>query len=151
MQAPDFSLPDQNGTIHTLNQYAGKWVIIYFYPKDSTPGCTKEACNFRDGRQVLEDAGAVVLGISKDSVASHKKFADAHKLNFTLLSDTETDTIQAYGAWAKKKFMGREYMGTLRSSFLIDPKGIIRKIYETVKPETHAEEVLADLKMLQTT
>ena len=145
MQAPDFSLPDQNGTIHTLNQYAGKWVIIYFYPKDSTPGCTKEACNFRDGRQVLEDAGAVVLGISKDSVASHKKFADAHKLNFTLLSDTETDTIQAYGAWAKKKFMGREYMGINRNTYLIDPSGKIVKTYEGVNPLTHVGEVLKDL------
>ena len=116
MKAPDFSLPDQNGTLHTLSQYAGKWVVVYFYPKDSTPGCTKEACSFRDGRQFLEEAGAVVLGISKDSVASHKKFAEAHKLNFTLLSDTSTETIQAYGAWGQKKFMGREYMGINRNT-----------------------------------
>lgn len=148
MQAPEFSLPDQNGTIHTLSQYKGKWVIVYFYPKDATPGCTKEACSFRDGRQVLEDAGAVVLGISKDTVASHKKFSDAHKLNFTLLSDTSTETIQAFGAWAKKKFMGREYMGINRNTYLINPGGEIVKTYEGVNPLTHVGEVLEDLNEL---
>ncbi|MFO0882116.1 MAG: thioredoxin-dependent thiol peroxidase [Candidatus Saccharimonadales bacterium] len=145
MKAPEFSLPDQNGSIHTLSQYSGKWVIVYFYPKDATPGCTKEACSFRDGRQVLEDAGAVVLGISKDTVASHKKFADAHKLNFTLLSDTSTETIQAFGAWGKKKFMGREYMGINRNTYLINPDGEIVKTYEGVNPLTHVGEVLNDL------
>ena len=146
MQAPDFSLPDQNGTVHTLAQYKGKWVIVYFYPKDSTPGCTKEACNFRDGRQVLEDAGAVVLGISKDSVASHKKFADAHNLNFTLLSDTATETIKAFGAWGKKKFMGREYEGIKRNTYLINPSGDIEKVYENVNPMTHIKDIYEDLK-----
>lgn len=148
MKAPEFSLPDQNGTLHTLSQYAGKWVVIYFYPKDATPGCTKEACSFRDGRQFLEEAGAVVLGISKDSVASHKKFAEAHKLNFTLLSDTSTDTIQAYGAWGQKKFMGREYMGINRNTYLIDPNGKIVKEYKGVNPLTHVSELLKDLKEL---
>lgn len=148
MKAPDFSLPDQNGTLHTLSQYAGKWVVVYFYPKDSTPGCTKEACSFRDGRQFLEEAGAVVLGISKDSVASHKKFAEAHKLNFTLLSDTSTETIQAYGAWGQKKFMGREYMGINRNTCLISPKGEIVKEYKGVNPLTHVSELLKDLKEL---
>lgn len=148
MQAPDFSLPDQNGNIHTLKQYKGKWVVVYFYPKDSTPGCTKEACSFRDGRSFLEDAGAVVLGISKDSVASHKKFADTHKLNFTLLSDTSTETIQAFGAWGKKKFMGREYMGINRNTYLIDPKGEIVKEYIGVNPLTHVKNVLEDLEEL---
>lgn len=148
MQAPDFSLPDQNGTVHTLAQYRGKWVIVYFYPKDSTPGCTKEACSFRDGREFLEGAGAVVLGISKDSVASHKKFADAHKLNFTLLSDTSTETIQAFGAWGKKKFMGREYFGINRNTYLINPEGQIVKTYEGVNPMTHIGEVLKDLQEL---
>ncbi len=149
MKAPNFSLPDQNNNVHALAQYAGKWVIVYFYPKDATPGCTKEACNFRDGRQVLKDAGAVVLGISKDTVASHKKFADKHNLNFTLLSDTSTETIQAYGAWAQKKFMGREYMGINRNTYLINPEGDIAKTYEGVNPLTHVGELLKDLKTLQ--
>lgn len=148
MQAPDFSLQDQNGTTHTLKQYAGKWVIVYFYPKDATPGCTKEACSFRDGRQILEDAGATVLGVSKDSVASHKKFADAHKLNFTLLSDTSTETIQAFGAWGEKKFMGREYFGINRNTYLISPTGQIVKTYEGVNPLTHVGELLKDLQEL---
>ncbi len=147
-QAPDFSLPDQNGVTHTLSQYKGKWVVVYFYPKDATPGCTKEACNFRDGREFLEGAGAVVLGISKDSVASHKKFADAHKLNFTLLSDTSTETIQAYGAWGKKKFMGREYFGINRNTYLVNPKGELVKTYEGVNPLTHVGELLKDLQEL---
>lgn len=145
MKAPNFSLPDQNNNIHTLEQYAGKWVIVYFYPKDATPGCTKEACSFRDGREVLESTGAVVLGISKDSVASHKKFADAHNLNFTLLSDTSTETIQAFGAWGKKKFMGREYMGIERNTYLINPASEIVKEYKGVNPLTHVGEVLKDL------
>lgn len=146
MKAPDFSLQDQNGNTHSLTQYAGKWVIVYFYPKDATPGCTKEACSFRDGRQMLEDAGAIVLGISKDSVASHKKFSDAHKLNFTLLSDPTAATIQTYGAWGKKKFMGREYDGILRNTYLINPHGEIIKTYEGVNPLTHVGDVLADLQ-----
>jgi len=145
MKAPDFSLPDQNGTIHSLSQYKGKWVVLYFYPKDNTPGCTKEACSFRDGRDYLENKGAVVLGISKDSVASHKKFADAHKLTFTLLSDTSTDTIKAYGSWKKKKFMGREYEGINRDTYLINPEGDIAKKYEGVNPLTHVGQVSKDL------
>ncbi len=148
MKAPNFSLPDQNNKIHTLNDYAGKWVVVYFYPKDATPGCTKEACSFRDGRQILVDTGAVVLGISKDTVASHKKFADAHNLNFTLLSDTTTETIQAFGAWSKKKFIGHEYMGIDRNTYLINPAGEIAKTYKGVNPLTHVGEVLKDLKLL---
>ena len=109
MKAPAFSLKDQNGVVHTLEQYKGEWVVLYFYPKDATPGCTKEACAFRDGRDVLTQYGAVVLGVSKDSVESHKKFADKHKLTFTLLSDPEAETVKAYGAWGKKKFMGKTY------------------------------------------
>lgn len=148
MKAPDFTLSDQNGNLHTLNDYNGKWLVLYFYPKDSTPGCTKEACNFRDGRDVLENAGAAVIGISKDSVASHKKFADKHNLNFTLLSDESTETIRAYGAWGKKKFMGKEYEGILRNTYLINPEGEIVKTYEGVNPITHIGEVLQDLKQL---
>lgn len=148
MQAPDFSLPDQDRNIHTLKQYAGKWVVVYFYPKDKTPGCTKEACSFRDGRDYLNANGAIVLGISKDSVASHKKFAKAHNLNFTLLSDESIDTIKAYGAWGKKKFMGKEYMGIKRNTYLINPRGEIVKKYEGVNPLTHVSELLKDLKEL---
>lgn len=149
MKAPDFSLPDQNNELHSLSQYAGKWVIVYFYPKDATPGCTKEACSFRDGREFLEDAGAVILGISKDSVASHKKFVDKHKLNFTLLSDESAETIKAYGSWGKKKFMGREYEGINRDTYLINPDGEIVKEYNGVNPLTHVGEVLKDLEELQ--
>lgn len=146
MKAPDFRLPDQNGTLHSLEGYSGKWLVLYFYPKDSTPGCTKEACSFRDGRQFLEEAGAVVLGVSKDSVASHKKFAEKHNLNFTLLSDETTETIKAYGAWGKKKFMGREYEGINRNTYLISPTGEIVKKYTDVNPITHVGEVLKDLR-----
>ena len=148
MKAPNFSLPDQDGNIHTLKQYAGKWVVLYFYPKDKTPGCTKEACSFRDGRDYLEANGAIVLGISKDSIASHKKFADAHNLNFTLLSDESIDTIKAYDAWGKKKFMGKEYMGIKRDTYLINPSGEIVKKYEGVNPLTHVGELLKDLQQL---
>lgn len=148
MKAPEFTLPDQNGKMHSLKDYLGKWVIVYFYPKDATPGCTKEACSFRDGREFLESAGAVVLGISKDSVASHKKFADKHELNFTLLSDETTETIKAYGAWGNKKFMGREYEGINRDTYLINPQGEIAKEYKGVNPLTHVGDLLKDLKAL---
>lgn len=146
MKAPNFSLPDQDGIMHTLSQYKGRWIVLYFYPKDATPGCTKEACAFRDGREFLENTGAVVLGVSKDSVASHKKFAQKHKLNFTLLSDESTETIKAFGAWGKKKFIGREYEGIKRNTYLIDPAGQIVKVYENVNPITHIEEVYKDLQ-----
>jgi thioredoxin-dependent peroxiredoxin len=149
-QAPDFTLPDQEGKEHSLKDYAGKWVVLYFYPKDDTPACTKEACNFRDERDAIAEYGkAVVLGISKDTVRSHKKFADKYRLNFTLLSDPSTEIIDAYGAWGKKKFMGREFMGTLRNTYLIDPDGNIAKTYEGINPKTHAAEIIADLNNLQ--
>lgn len=143
MQAAEFNLPDQLGKFHKLSDYRGKWVVVYFYPKDDTPGCTKEACNFRDRLQDIK--GAVVLGISKDSVASHKKFAQKYSLNFTILSDEKLDTIKAYGAWGEKKFMGREFDGVLRKTFLIDPAGEIKKVYEKVNPLVHAEEIIRDL------
>lgn len=145
-QAPDFSLLDQDGVTHTLSQYRGKWVLVYFYPKDDTPGCTKEACAIRDADPDLSSLGAVVLGISADSVKSHKKFAEKYGLAFPLLADEDRAAINAYGVWGDKKFMGREYEGILRTSFLIDPDGIVRKVYENVKPEVHAAEVLQDLK-----
>lgn len=144
--APDFSLPDQDGKMHTLSQYRGRWVLIYFYPKDDTPGCTKEACMIRDAFPRFEGVHAEVFGISKDSVASHKSFAEKYQLPFRLLSDENREVIELYGVWREKKMMGKSYMGTARTSFLIDPEGVIQKIYESVKPEVHAEEVLADLK-----
>jgi peroxiredoxin Q/BCP len=145
-KAPNFTLPDQNGKTHTLHEYLGKRVLIYFYPKDDTPGCTTEACNFRDNIQTLSDAGLVVLGVSADSVKSHKKFADKFNLPFPLLSDENKEVCVAYGVWGKKKFMGREYMGISRMSFLIDEKGNIAKIYEDVKPKEHVVEVIEAIK-----
>lgn len=147
-QADDFSLPDQEGTLHRLSQYRGTWVILFFYPKDDTPGCTKEACNFRDSFVQLQSFGAVILGVSKDSVASHKEFAEKYHLNFPILSDEKRQVIQAYNAWGKKNFMGREFEGTLRMTYLINPMGEIQKVYERVNPLIHAGEILADLKML---
>lgn len=149
--APDFTLPDQNGTEHTLSQYRGKWVVVYFYPKDNTPGCTKEACSFRDGREQLERNGIVVLGISGDSVKSHKKFADEHNLNFTLLSDPSRDTIRAFGALGEKSMFGKAFEGILRNTYLINPDGQIAKEYLKVKPEDHAIQIIKDVEALQAT
>lgn len=143
--APDFTLADQDGKNHTLSDYRGRWVLLYFYPKDNTPGCTKEACMIRDAFPRFEGVHARVFGISVDSVESHKKFSDEFQLPFRLLADTGKDVVQRYGVWGEKKMMGRTYFGTKRTSFLVDPNGVIRKIYEGVKPEVHAEEVLADL------
>jgi thioredoxin-dependent peroxiredoxin len=148
-QAQDFSLPDQDGNIHSLAEYRGKWLVLYFYPKDDTPGCTKEACNFRDARSDIEKLAAVV-GISKDSVASHKKFSDKYHLNFTLLSDPNHEVIEAYDSWKPKKFMGREYIGTSRNTFVINPDGNVVKEYIGVDPKEHALQIIADLEALQT-
>lgn len=147
--APDFTLEDQDGVKHSLKNYKGRWVLLYFYPKDNTPGCTKQACTLRDAEPAFEKLDAVVLGISGDSVASHKRFVDKFALPFPLLADTDKKVIKAYGSWGKKKMMGREYDGIFRNSFLIDPKGMLRKVYEKVRPELHAEEVLADLELLK--
>jgi peroxiredoxin Q/BCP len=147
--APDFRLPDQDGAMHSLKDERGRWVLLYFYPKDMTPGCTKEACAVRDTFPSFEKLNAVVWGVSADSVESHKKFAESYNLRFPLLADTEKKAIEAYGVWQEKNMMGRKYMGIVRSSFLIDPEGNIAKVYEKVKPEIHAEEVLSDLKTLQ--
>lgn len=148
-KAPDFRLLDQRGEEHILSNYRGKWVLLYFYPKDDTPGCTKEACALRDSFPQFGKLKAQVLGISADSVLSHKKFAEKYTLPFTLLSDEKHTAINAYGVWGMKKFMGREYEGIFRTSFLIDPEGRIVKVYENVKPEKHAEEVLVDLNSLK--
>ncbi len=145
-KAPGFHLPDQDGKMHDLKDYAGQWVLLYFYPKDDTAGCTTEACSLRDNLPKFKKLQAKIFGVSVDSVKSHRKFADKFKLPFTLLADENKEVVQAYDVWQKKKFMGREYMGIMRESFLIDPQGKIAKVYEGVKPETHADEVLADLK-----
>ncbi len=144
-QAPNFALLDQDGKEHALSSYRGRWVLVYFYPKDMTPGCTKEACTLRDTFPRFENARAQIFGISADSVESHKKFAAEYDLPFPLLADTERQAIEAYGVWGEKNMMGKKYMGIFRSSFLIDPSGVVRKVYEKVKPEIHAEEVLKDL------
>jgi thioredoxin-dependent peroxiredoxin len=148
--ALDFTLSDQNGAEHSLKDYAGKWLVLYFYPKDETPGCTTEACTFRDERDAIAEFGnAEVVGVSKDSVRSHKKFAEKHHLNFTLLSDPEHVVIEAYDSWKPRKFMGREYMGTERNTFIISPDGMIVREYRGVDPKTHAAQIISDLQELQ--
>lgn len=143
--APNFVLPDQNGKRYSLSEYRGNWVLIYFYPKDDTPGCTKEACLIRDNFPKFKKLKAKVFGISVDSIKSHAKFTKKYKLPFTILADEDKKVVKKYGVWSKKKFMGKEYMGTLRTSFLIDQSGKIAKIYEKINPEVHVEEVLSDL------
>lgn len=148
--APDFSLQDQDGTQHSLNDYKGRWVVLYFYPKDDTPGCTTEACSFRDEREAIAEYGnAVVVGISADSVASHKKFANKYGLSFTLLSDPTHKAIKAYKAWQPKKMFGREFLGIVRKTVIIDPSCLIAKEYPTVDPKAHAAEIIKDLQALQ--
>lgn len=147
--APAFALSDQDGNQHSLKDYAGKWVLIYFYPKDNTPGCTKEACALRDSITQFNDLNAVVLGVSKDSEASHKRFVEKFGLPFTLLSDPDATMITEYGAMKMKKNFGKEYLGIVRMSYLIDPEGKVAKVYPKVKPAEHAAEVIDDLKQLQ--
>ncbi|HBB38519.1 MAG: Antioxidant, AhpC/TSA family [Candidatus Magasanikbacteria bacterium GW2011_GWD2_43_18] len=144
--APPFSLPDQNGKMQSLTDYSGKKVLLYFYPKDDTPGCTTEACNFRDRLNELKDHGVQVLGVSKDTIASHKKFSEKFDLNFPLLSDENGTLVKAYGVWKEKSMYGKTYMGISRESFLIDEEGNLVKHYEKVKPEEHVEEVLRDVE-----
>jgi peroxiredoxin Q/BCP len=144
--APAFTLPDQDGKPLSLSSLLGQRVVLYFYPKDDTPGCTKEACNFRDRWADLEAAGIRVLGISKDAAASHSKFIAKYSLPFTLLSDAEPCPVAAsYGSYGLKKFMGKEYMGMMRHTFVIDPEGKLELIYRQVKAETMADQILSDL------
>jgi peroxiredoxin Q/BCP len=144
--APDFTLPDQSGTSVSLSQFRGQRVVIYFYPKDDTPGCTKEACNFRDQWSLFEQHNIVVLGISKDGATSHGKFIAKYDLPFSLLSDAEPCPVaDSYGSYGLKKFMGREYMGMMRHTFVVDGDGRIEKAYLKVKAETMADDILRDL------
>lgn len=146
-EAPNFSLKDSNGNQHSLEDYHGSWVVLYFYPKDDTPGCTAEACSLRDARDALAEMGAQIIGISRDEPSSHEKFKQKYSLNFTLLADTDATVIRQYGAWGKKMF-GKE--GVLRKTFLINPAGQVVKVYGRVTPVGHGEQVIADLKALQT-
>ena len=140
--APDFSLPDENGEIHKLSDYRGQKAILYFYPKDNTAGCTKQACGFKDRYPLIQEKGAVVLGISKDSVRAHKNFKTKYDLPFTLLSDPEHQVIEMYDVWKEKKNYGRVYMGIVRSTYLIDEKGIIVKALEKVKPDQNPQDMV---------
>ena len=144
-KAPDFTLPDQNGNMHSLSEYRGKKVILYFYPKDNTPGCTKQACGFAERFPQFTEKGAVVLGISKDSVASHKKFEEKYGLPFTLLADPELVAIQAYDVWQEKKNYGKTYMGVVRTTYLIDENGKIIKAFDKVKAADNPEQMLGEL------
>jgi peroxiredoxin Q/BCP len=140
--APDFNLQDDTGTYRRLSDYRGKYVVLYFYPKDDTPGCTVEACSFRDGYGDYARAGVEILGISPDSVKSHVKFKDKFSLPFPLLADVDRQVCEEYGVWGLKKFMGREYFGVLRTTYLIAPDGTIAKVFENVKPAGHSQLVL---------
>ena len=144
-KAPSFSLPDQNGNIHTLEEYKGKKVILYFYPKDNTAGCTKQACGYSERYPQFLEKGVEVIGISKDSVASHKKFEEKQGLTFTILADSELQAIQAYDVWKEKKNYGKVYMGVVRTTYLIDENGIIIKANDKVKAATDPETMLGDL------
>ena len=141
-KAPEFTAKDQDGNEISLRDYLGKKVVLYFYPKDDTPGCTKEACAFRDNFPNFKKIDAAVLGVSVDGQKAHRKFADKYELPFTLLVDDDKKIVEAYGVWGLKKFMGKEYMGTNRVTYLIDEQGAIEKVWPKVKPETHAAEVL---------
>ncbi len=146
--APDFSLPADDGTEVSLAALRGKTVVLYFYPKDSTPGCTVEAVNFRDLKPELDALNVVVLGVSRDSLKRHSNFVKKQKLNFHLLSDPDGDVISAYGSWGPKKFMGREFDGILRTTVIIDAEGQVQKVYPKVRTKTHGAEVLADLQAM---
>ncbi len=145
-KAPEFSAADQDGKVRKLSDYKGKRLILYFYPKDNTPGCTAEACSLRDGRQELQDMGFEVVGVSPDSEKSHQKFIADHGLNFTLLSDTDHAVASAYGVWAMKKMAGRSYMGILRTTFIISPEGVIEKIFDKVNTKDHFEQIVESYK-----
>lgn len=145
-KAPDFSLPDQSGTAVTLKSLKGKWVVLYFYPKDDTPGCTKESCDFRDSYTKITKTGAVVLGVSLDGAESHRKFIQKHSLPFPLLSDEEATVSKAFGVYKLKNMYGKKYWGIERSTFVIDQAGLIKAVFRKVKVDGHVEEIVAALK-----
>ena len=145
MKAPDFTLLDKNGESVSLSDFAGKKIVLYFYPKDNTPGCTRQACAFAQSYDAFKTQDIVVIGISKDSVASHQKFAEKHALPFVLLSDPELQAIQAYDVWKEKKLYGKVSMGVVRTTYVIDEQGVIEKVMPKVKPDTNAAEILAYL------
>ena len=147
-RAPDFSLPDQNGVIHTLEEYRGKKLILYFYPKDNTSGCTKQACGFAERYPLFLEKGAVVVGVSKDSVKSHKNFEEKYSLPFTILSDPQLSAITAYDVWKEKKNYGKTYMGIVRTTYLIDEEGIIIRANDKVKAADDPEKMLSEISSL---
>jgi len=143
--APEVALPDETGTIHRLSERRGEWTVLYFYPRDDTPGCTVEACEFRDANETIEDRGAAVWGVSPQSGRSKKAFREKFNLPFTLLADEEHEAAEAYGSWVEKQNYGKTYMGTARTTFLVDPDGRVARVWAKVKPEGHAADVLAAL------
>ena len=145
MKAPEFALPDQNGKVHTLEEYKGKKVILYFYPRDNTPGCTKQACGFGELYPEFSEKGAVVLGVSKDSVASHKKFEEKYQLPFVLISDPELVAIKAYDVWQEKNMYGKKVMGVVRTTYLINEEGYIEKVFGKVKAAENANQMLGEI------
>lgn len=146
MKAPEFTLPDKDGNLVSLEDFRGQKVVLYFYPRDNTPGCTRQACAFAGAYEAFQSIHAIVIGVSKDSAASHQKFAAKHSLPFLLLSDPELTAIQAYGVWQEKKNYGKVSMGVVRSTFVIDEAGVIEKVMPKVKPDTNAAEILAYLQ-----
>ena len=146
MKAPEFALPDKDGNMVSLADFAGKKVVLYFYPRDNTPGCTRQACAFASAYEEFKNINAVVIGVSKDSVTSHQKFAEKHGLPFILLSDPERAAIEAYGVWQEKKNYGKVSMGVVRSTFVIDENGVVEKVMPKVKPDTNAAEIMAYLR-----
>ena len=144
-QAPEFELMDNEGNLHKLSDYRGQMTVVYFYPKDDTPGCTKEACSFRDTYADYKQAGVEIIGISPDSEKSHTKFIQKYELPFILLSDPDHEVCEAFGVWGVKKYMGREYDGVHRTTFIIGPDGVIKRVFENVKPADHSQEVLAEV------
>jgi len=147
VKAPDFELKDSEGNLHKLSDYAGQTIVVYFYPKDDTPGCTKEACSFRDSYAEFNKAGVTIIGISPDKVASHKKFKDKYALPFTLLADPDHKVCEAYGVWGLKKSFGREYEGVFRTTYVLGPEGEVKRVFEKVKPSDHSKEVLREVAL----